>query len=67
MKRMTIKKKEYENYLKWVDEMFDKKVKANSAESQNIQVALLRIQVHVDKSYPIPVTIEVSNLDRMLL
>ncbi len=55
MKLKTIKtKKEYENYLKWVDEMFDKKVKLNSAEGEDLQVVLLLIQEYEDKNYPIP-------------
>ncbi len=56
MKLKTVKtKKEYENYLTWVDEMFEKKIKPNSAEGEDLQVVLLLIQEYEDKNYAIPV------------
>ncbi|HRJ29721.1 MAG TPA: helix-turn-helix domain-containing protein [Cyclobacteriaceae bacterium] len=55
MKLKPIKtKKEYEACLDWVDAMFDKKVKANSPEGENLQVMLLLIKEYEDKHYPIP-------------
>jgi HTH-type transcriptional regulator / antitoxin HigA len=41
MKLKPIKtKKEYEAYLSWVDKLFNKKIKTNSSEGEDIQVAL---------------------------
>lgn len=55
MKLKPIKtKKEYEQYLQWVDEQFDKKVKPNSEEGAQLQIALLLIKQYEDKHYPIP-------------
>lgn len=48
-------KKDYEEYLDWVDEMFDKKVKPNSAEGQMLQIVLVLIKHYEDEHYPIPV------------
>lgn len=48
-------KKEYESYLAWIDEMFDKKVKPNSPEGEALQVALLLVKQYEDVHYPIPV------------
>jgi len=45
---MTLKilktKKEYETLLDWIDLQFDKKVKVNSAEGEQLQIALLLIK-----------------------
>ena len=55
MKLKPIKtKKEYEAYLDWVDELFEKKVKPNSHEGEELQVALLLIKQYEDQHYPIP-------------
>ena len=55
MKLKPIKtKKEYEAYLNWVDELFDKKVKPNSTEGEQLQVALLLIKQFEDEHYPVP-------------
>lgn len=48
-------KKDYEDYLDWVDEMFDKKVKPNSTEGQMLQIVLVLIKHYEDEYYPIPV------------
>ena len=45
---------QYEQYLNWVDEMFDKKVKPNSEEGEKVQVVLLLIKQYEDTHYPIP-------------
>ena len=37
-------KRQYEQYLIWVDVQFDKKVKANTPQGEKLQVALLLIQ-----------------------
>ena len=48
-------KKEYQIYLNWVDEMFDKKVKPNTPDGEKVQVALLLLKQYEDEHYPIPV------------
>lgn len=56
MKLKIIKtKKEYQAYLDWVDELFDKKVSLNSPEGEELQVALLLIKQYEDTHYPIPI------------
>ncbi len=47
--------KQYQLYLNWVDEMFDKKIKASSPEGEKLQIALLLIKEYEDKHFPIPV------------
>jgi len=47
-------KKQYEEYLDWVDTMFDKKVKPNSPEGNLLQVALLLIKHYEDIHFAIP-------------
>ncbi len=56
MKLKPIKtKKEYEAFLDWVDELFDKKIKSNSPEGDDLQIALLLIKQYEDVRYPIPI------------
>lgn len=47
-------KKEYQAWLNWVDEMFDKKIKANTSDGEMLQVVLLLIKKYEDDNYPIP-------------
>lgn len=47
-------KKDYQAYLDWVDEMFDKKVKPNTPEGEKLQVALLLIKQYENEHFPIP-------------
>ena len=47
-------KKRYEDYLHWIDEMFDKKVKPNTEEGDKLQIVLLLIKQYEDVNYPIP-------------
>jgi len=55
MKLKVIKtKKEYQGYLNWVDELFDKKVSHTSPEGEELQVALLLIKQYEDIHFPIP-------------
>src|SRR5436309_3373193 len=55
MKLKPIKtKKEYEAFLEWVDNLLDKKVKYNSPEGEDLQVALLLIKQYEDEHYVIP-------------
>ena len=46
-------KKQYEQYLQWVDGQFDKKVKANTPQGQILQVALLLNKQYEDTNSPI--------------
>ena len=48
-------KKNYEDCLKWVDKMFDKKTDINTPEGEKLQIALLLIKLYEDKNYPIPI------------
>ena len=48
-------KKEYELFLNWVDKQFDKKIKPNTTEGENLQVALLLIKQYEDQHYAVPV------------
>ena len=55
MKPKIIKtEKEYETYLDWVDEMFDKKIKPDTPEGENLQIILLLIKQYEDEHYEIP-------------
>ncbi len=47
-------KKQYEQFLDWVDVQFDKKVKADTPQGEKLQVALLLIKQFEDANYPIP-------------
>lgn len=47
-------KKQYQEYLDWVDKMFDKKIRPNTPEGEKLQVALLLIKQYEDVNYPIP-------------
>ena len=47
-------KEQYEEYLDWTDEMFDKKVKPNTEDGEKLQVVLLLIKQYEDVNYPIP-------------
>ena len=47
-------KKEYQSYLDWTDELFDKKVKPNSPEGEKLKIALLLIKQYEDERYTIP-------------
>jgi HTH-type transcriptional regulator/antitoxin HigA len=47
-------KKEYQQYLIWVDEMFNKRIAPETAEGEKLQVVLLLIKQYEDVHYPIP-------------
>ena len=47
-------KKEYQQYLNWVDEMLDKKISPKTPEGEKLEVVLLLIKHFEDKHYPIP-------------
>ncbi|MEP7129317.1 MAG: transcriptional regulator [Chitinophagales bacterium] len=46
--------KEYQALLEWIDERFDKKIKRNSPQGDQLQIALLLIKQYEDEHYPIP-------------
>lgn len=46
--------KQYQEYLDWVDELFDKKLSPDSKEGEMLQVALLLIKQYEDANYSIP-------------
>lgn len=46
--------KEYQQYLDWVNEMFDQKVKPGTIEGEKLEVALLIIKQYEDQHYPVP-------------
>jgi HTH-type transcriptional regulator/antitoxin HigA len=52
--RIIKTKKQYEQFLDWVDVQFDKKVKADTPQGEKLQVALLLIKQYEDANYPIP-------------
>jgi HTH-type transcriptional regulator/antitoxin HigA len=47
-------KKQYGQYLDWVDVQFEHKVKSNTPQGEKLQVALLLIKQYEDVNYPIP-------------
>ena len=47
-------KKQYEQYLDWVDVQFENKVKSTTPQGEKLQVALLLIKQYEDTNYPIP-------------
>jgi len=52
--RIIKSKKQYEQYLEWVDLQFDNKVKSNTPQGEKLQVALLLIKQYEDINFPIP-------------
>lgn len=45
---------EYESFLDWVDEQFDKKVTPDSPEGKKLEVALVLIKNYEDEHFAIP-------------
>jgi HTH-type transcriptional regulator/antitoxin HigA len=55
MELKIIKSEEqYQEYLNWVDAMFDKKVRPDTQDGEKVQVALLLIKQYEDANYPVP-------------
>ena len=52
--RIIKTKKQYKQFLDWVDVQFDKKVKAGTPQGEKLQVVLLLIKQYEDANYPIP-------------
>ena len=46
--------KHYQDYLNWVDELFDKQPIPDTKEGEMLQVALLLIKQYEDANYPVP-------------
>ena len=44
----------YQDYLNWVDELFDKQLSPDTKEGEMLQVALLLIKQYEDANYPVP-------------
>lgn len=47
-------KKEYQVYLDWIDDMFEKKIKPGTKDGNKLQIALLLIKQYEDEHYKIP-------------
>lgn len=45
---------QYQEYLNWVDELFDKQLSPDTKEGEILQVALLLIKQYEDANYPVP-------------
>ena len=48
-------KKQYQQYLDWIDRMFDKKVKLKTPEGEKLQVVLLLVKQYEDINYQVPI------------
>ena len=47
-------KKQYQDYLDWINTQFDKKIKPNTAEGEKLKLALLIVKQFEDEHFPIP-------------
>ena len=45
---------QYQEYLNWVDELFDKQLSPDSKDGEMLQVALLLIKQYEDANYSVP-------------
>lgn len=45
---------EYQEYLNWADELFDKRLSPDTQEGEMLQVVLLLIKQYEDVNYPVP-------------
>ena len=45
---------EYEEYLAWIDEQFEKQIKPDTADGEKLQIALMLVKQYEDEHYPIP-------------
>jgi HTH-type transcriptional regulator/antitoxin HigA len=52
--KIITSKKEYQQYLIWADEMFNKKVSRETPEGEKLQIVLLLIKQYEDQHYPVP-------------
>ncbi len=47
-------KKQYDQWLQWIDEQFDKVIKPNTPEGEKLQIALILIKKYEDEHYTVP-------------
>jgi len=47
-------KKQYEQWMQWVDEQFDQKIKPNSIIGEKLQVILILLKNYEDEHFPVP-------------
>ena len=47
-------KKQYQEYLNWVDVQFDKKIKPATSEGEKLQVVLILIKNYEEQYFPVP-------------
>ncbi|MCY7291012.1 MAG: hypothetical protein LH615_02410 [Ferruginibacter sp.] len=47
-------KKQYKETLLWIDKMFDIKLKPNTKEAEQLEIALLAVKKYEDANYSIP-------------
>ena len=47
-------KKQYQDYLDWIDNQFDKKIKPNTVAGEKLQLVLLLVKKFEDEHFPIP-------------
>ena len=47
-------KKQYQEYLNWVDAQFDKTIKSATAEGEKLQGVLILIKNYEDQYFPVP-------------
>lgn len=45
---------QYQEYLNWVDDLFDKQLSPDTKEGEMLQVALVLIKQYEDTNYPVP-------------
>ncbi len=53
--RIIRSKKQYQQYLDWVERQFDRKVKPGTPPGEKLELALLLIRHYEDRHFPIPV------------
>jgi HTH-type transcriptional regulator/antitoxin HigA len=62
MKKMSMRlkviksKKQYQEYLDWIDKKFQSKINPGSARGKKMEVVLLLIKQYEDDYYPIPLS-----------
>ena len=47
-------KKQYQQYLNWIDKMFDEKTGPDGSAGEKLQAVLLLVKQYEDIHYPIP-------------
>ncbi len=53
--RIIKSKKQYEDYLHWIDVQFDKKIKPNTSLGEKLELALLLVKQYEDVHFAIPI------------